>query len=168
MTAVTKRRTTRRIWPSSIPRDIYEHVKASGVEIVNATGRSDDKTAATAYKALRLYWRNQERAGRTHPFLPEMVADFTDSPHARVRLYYVALRLARQHRVPQDHTILLSLGTVQLELGHRRAACRSYAAAEANARLWRDRESVREARRLLRQAGGRPTIGIWTPPSSTE
>jgi len=56
---------------SSIPQDIYERVHELADAIVKASEAGDDARREVQCLALRAYFDEQFRAGRSYPFLTE-------------------------------------------------------------------------------------------------
>jgi len=137
-------------WRSSIPRDVYDHVYSLALAVVNASAKGNCESVRKGYQELEIYCQSLEASGRRHPFLLETLADFGESASVSIRLDHSALRLARRMG-EQQHTILLSLARVHLELGHLRSARRSLLAAHSNAVEYRDHEDAVEAERLLQR-----------------
>ena len=155
MKRTVKSKRRKAAWRSSIPKDMYDRVFDPSLAIVNATYREDRREIRDTYGELEDYYRQQEAAGRPHPFLPETVADFTNAKSKAIKLYHAALRLSRRMG-EQKHTIQLSLGRLYLEAGNRRAARRWLLAARRDARRYKDADDAAEAARLLREASGQP------------
>src|SRR5687767_261232 len=105
---------------SAIPPGIYEHVAELAAGITNATLADDDALAESLYQRLHLYHEEQLAVGRSHPFIIETLADYTDEPAQAIRYYEQAL--AMSERMTSDeptHTILIGIGKQLIELGRR-------------------------------------------------
>ena len=76
---------------NSIPPDIYERVHKLAVAIVNASEAGDDALYDSLCYTLRAYFDEQTTSERSHPFLTEAMADFTDDPAEAARLYKLSL-----------------------------------------------------------------------------
>src|SRR5688500_6706650 len=61
-----------------IPQDIYDSVFDLATRLVASRESGDTKAFWTDYNELRQYCEAQQAAGRSHPFLWETLADFTD------------------------------------------------------------------------------------------
>lgn len=108
---------------STIPAEIYESVSELAFAITNATLADDDALAESLYLRLQLYHEEQLATGRSHPFIIETLADYTDDPTQAIRYYEQALAMSR--RMPSHeptHTILIGIGEQLLELGQREQA----------------------------------------------
>jgi len=103
--------------------DIYEHVHELATDITNATLADDRALAESLYQRLLAYHQEQLAAGRSHPFLIETLADYTDD--ASQALHYYEQALTMSHQMASDeptHTILIGIGTKMLEMGRREQA----------------------------------------------
>ena len=107
---------------SSIPPNIYERVHELAVTIVNASGTGDDTLYDSLCQTLRAYYDEQASLGRSHPFLTEAMADYTDDAAEVVRLYKLSLEQARAFPDEPTHTKMISLAQKLIELGRREEA----------------------------------------------
>ena len=107
---------------SSISPDIYERVHELAVAIVNASGADDDALHGSLCQTLRAYYDEQASLGRSHPFLTEAMADYTDDATEAVRLYELSLEQARTFPDEPTHTKMISLAQQFMELGRTEQA----------------------------------------------
>ena len=108
---------------STIPPDIYEHVIALAADITNATMADDEALSESLYEQLRLYHEEQLAIGRSHPFIIETLADYTDESAQAIRYYEQALAMSRHMTTDEPtHTILIGIGEQLIELGRREQA----------------------------------------------
>ena len=108
---------------STIPPDIFERVGDLAADITNATLADDHALAESLYQGLRLYQEERLAAGRSHPFIIETLADYTNDPTQALRYYEQALAMSRQMTSDEPtHTILISTGEQLIELGRREQA----------------------------------------------
>ena len=136
---------------SSIPPDIYERVHELAVAIVNASGADDDALHDSLYQALRAYYDEQASLGRSHPFLTEAMADYTDDATEAVRLYELSLEQARTFPDEPTHTKMISLAQQFMELGRTEQAEAYLRDGRAEAVRRGDTFWIEDADRLLQQ-----------------
>ena len=135
---------------STIPSDIYAHVGELAADITNATLADDHALVESLYKRLLTYHEEQLAAGRSHPFLVETLADYTDDATHALRYYEQALAMSRL--IPSDEptqTILISIGTRLLDLGRREQAEAFIREGRTEAVRHADTDSIEDADRLL-------------------
>ncbi len=102
---------------STIPPDIYEHVSQLAFDITNATLADDHALAESIYQHLHLYHEEQLANGRSHPFILETLADYTDDPAQAISHYEEALAMSRRMTSDEPtHTILIGIGERLIEL----------------------------------------------------
>ena len=102
---------------SNIPPDIYERVHELAVAIVNASGAGDDALHDSLCQKLRSFYDEQASLGRSHPFLTEAMADYTNDTAEAARLYELSLEQARAFPDEPTHTKMISLAQQFIELG---------------------------------------------------
>jgi len=107
---------------SNVPSDIYERVHELAFAITNASEAGDEILYSSLYQTLRAYFDEQAASGRSHPFLTEAVADYTDDAAESARLYELALAQSRALPDEPTHTKMISLAEQLIELGHRERA----------------------------------------------
>jgi hypothetical protein len=107
---------------SNIPPDIYERVHELSLAIVNATGAGDGALADSLCQTLRAYYDEQASLGRSHPFLTEAMADYTDAAAEAARLYELALEQASAFPDEPTHTKMISLAEQLISLGQTERA----------------------------------------------
>ena len=136
---------------SSIPPDIYERVHELAVAIVNASGADDDALHDSLCQTLRAYYDEQASLGRSHPFLTEAIADYTDDATEAVRLYELSLEQARTFPDEPTHTKMISLAQQFMELGRTEQAEAYLRDGRAEAVRRGDTFWIEDADRLLQQ-----------------
>jgi hypothetical protein len=136
---------------SNIPPDIYERVHELALAIVNASEAGDDTLHDSHCQALRAYFDEQSSAGRSHPFLTEAMADYTDDTAEAVRLYELALNQARAFPDEPTHTKMISLAEHLIELGRREQAEAYLRDGRAEAVRRGDTFWIEDADRLLHE-----------------
>ena len=104
------------------PEDIYERVHELAVGIVNASSAGDDALHDSLCETLRAYYDEQASLRRSHPFLTEAMADYTDDAAEAVLLYEKALEQARAFPDEPTHTKMISLAQKVIELGCKEKA----------------------------------------------
>jgi hypothetical protein len=102
---------------SNIPPDIYESVREFALAMTNASGAGDDALHDSVYQSFLSYYEEQTRLGRSHPFLTEALADYTDDLVTSARYYEFALEQARPYSDEPTHTKMISLAENLIELG---------------------------------------------------
>lgn len=131
---------------STIPQDIYEHVRELALDITNATLADDNALAESLYQRLLNYHEAQIIVGRSHPFLVETVADYTDEPAQALKYYIQALEMSRQMASDEPtQTILIGIGARLLEMGQREQAEAFIREGRAEAVRRADADSVQDA-----------------------
>src|SRR6266496_947071 len=102
---------------SNIPPDIYERVRELALAMTNASEAGDTALQDSVYQSLLAYHEEQTRLGRSHPFLTEALADYTDDVATSARYYELALEQARAYCDEPTHTKMISLAERLIELG---------------------------------------------------
>ena len=74
-----------------IPEDIYERVHELALGIVNASEAEDSTLRDSFYQNLLTYFHEQAEVGRSHPFLTEALADFTEDATTSATYFGLAL-----------------------------------------------------------------------------
>ena len=136
---------------SSIPPDIYERVHELAVAIVNASDADDDALHDSLCQTLRAYYDEQASLGRSHPFLTEAMADYTDDATEAVRLYELSLEQAQTFPDEPTHTKMISLAQQFMELGRTEQAEAYLRDGRAEAVRRGDTFWIEDADRLLQQ-----------------
>src|SRR5258705_11581981 len=133
----------------NVPPDIYKRVHELGVAIVNATQAGDEVLRDAHMQALRAYYEEQISLGRSHPFVTEAMADYTEEATEAVRLYELALEQSRAVPYEPTHTKMISLAERLIELGHREQAEAYLRDGRSEALRREDMFWIEEADRLL-------------------
>lgn len=136
---------------SNLPPDIYARVHELAVAIVNASAAGDDALHDSLCHTLRAYHDEQTGLGRSHPFLTEAVADYTEDPSDAARLYELSLEQAALFPNEPKHTKMISLAQRYLELGHPQQAEAYLRDGRAEAIRRGDTEWIKDANNLLHQ-----------------
>ena len=137
---------------STIPPDIYERVGELAADITNATLADDHALAESLYQRLHLYHDEQLEAGRSHPFVIETLADYTDDPAQALCYYEQALAMSRHMASDEPtHTILIGIGQQLIELGRREQAEAFIRDGRAEALRRGDTDWIENADRLLQK-----------------
>ena len=136
---------------NSIPPDIYERVHELAVAIVNASGADDEALSDSLCQTLRAYYEEQTSSGRSHPFLTEAMADYTDDAAQAARLYELSLEQARAFPDEPTHTKMISLAEQFIELGRTGLAEAHLRDGRAEAVRRGDTYWIENADRLLLQ-----------------
>jgi hypothetical protein len=140
---------------STIPPDIYEQVRKFAVDITNATLADDHALAESLYQRLLVYYEKQVAAGRSHPFLVETLADYTDDAAQAIRYYEQALAMSRQMATDEPtQTILIGIGEQLIEMGRREQAEAFIRDGRTEAVRRGDADSIEDADRLLQESEG--------------
>ncbi len=139
---------------SNIPPDIYEQVHELAFAIVNASGAGDDTLHDSLCQTLRAYYDEQASSGRSHPFLTEAMADYTDDTVEAVRLYELSLEQARTFPDEPTHTKMISLAQQFIELGLTERAEAYLRDGRAEAVRHGDTFWIEDADRLITRVGG--------------
>jgi len=134
---------------NNIPSDIYERVHELALAIVNAAQAGDQALHDAHCQALRAYYDEQASLGRSHPFLTEAMADYTEEATEAVRLYELALEQSRMVPSEPTHTKMISLAQQLIELGRREQAEAYLRDGRAEAVRRGDTHWVEDADRLL-------------------
>ena len=142
---------------SSIPPDIYDRVHELVVAIVNASEAGDDALCDSLCQTLRAYFDEQTTSGRSHPFLTEAMADFTDDAAEAARLYKLSLDQSRALPDEPTHTKMISLAQRFIELGLTDQARAYSGEGHAEASRCGDTFWIEEADRLLQELATKPT-----------
>ena len=108
-------------------------------QIVEASSKDDRRAGRDAYRRLSAFVRDQTRRRRSHPYIIEALADFTETGQKAIALYRRALRLARRRGIP-GQTILLELARHQFAIKGGQRLARRYL-----------RASLEEAFRMIRR-----------------
>ncbi len=134
---------------SSIPSEMYERVHELALAITNASEAGDTALHDSLCRTLRLYYDEQTSLGRSHPFLTEAMADYTDDASEAVSLYELALEQARAFPDEPTPTKLISLAEQFIELGHKKQAEAYLRDGRAEAARRGDTFWIEDADRLL-------------------
>ena len=137
---------------SQIPPEMYERVRDLALAITNATLADDEAVADSLYGQLLAYSEEMQKAGTSHPFLVETLADYTDDDREALRIYQKALAMAHERREDDPtQTILVGMAKRWLEVGNdeQADACLGDASAEALSR--NDSETLKEIDELRRR-----------------
>jgi hypothetical protein len=137
---------------STIPTDIYAHIRELAADITNAVLADDDALAASLYQRLLAYHNEELASGQSHPFLVETLADYTDDPAQAIHYYELALAMSRQMGSDEPtHTILIHIGARLIEMGRREQAEAFIRDGRAEAVRRADSDSIEDADRLLHE-----------------
>lgn len=136
----------------SIPPDLYERVRELALVITNASEAGDDVMYDSLCQSLRSFYDEQASLGRSHPFLTETMADYTEDASEAARLYELALKQAGAYRDEPTHTKKISLAEQLIELGRTEQAEAYLRDGRAEAVHRGDKFWIREADRLLLKA----------------
>ena len=136
---------------NNIPSDIYERVLELGLAIVNAMEAGDDALQDSHRLTLRAYYDEQTSLGRSHPFLTEAMADYTEDAAEAVRLYELALEQSRAFPDEPIHTKMISLAERLIELGRTEQAEAYVCDGRAEAVRRGDTIWIEDADRLLQE-----------------
>lgn len=136
---------------SSIPPDIYERVHELSVAIVNASQADDVALDASLRQQMQSFFQEQIDLGRSHPFLTEAMADYTENSAEATRLYLLALTQARSFPDELTHTKMISLAERLVEQNRREEAEGFLRDGRAEAVRRNDVFWIQEADRLLAQ-----------------
>lgn len=137
---------------SQIPPEMYERVRELALAITNATLADNDALADSFYQQLLAYHEEMQRAGASHPFLVETLADYTDDNHEALRIYQRALVMSREWGQEEPtQTILVGMAQRWLELGNKEQAeaCLRDGCTEARARG--DLDTLKEIEELRKR-----------------
>jgi hypothetical protein len=121
------------------------------VAIVNATEAGDEVLHAAHCQALRAYYDEQTRLGRTHPFLTEAMADYTENAAEAARLYELALKQSLAFPDEPTHTKMICLAEQMIELGRTEQAEAYLRDGRGEAVCRGDRDSIKDADGLLQK-----------------
>ena len=135
-------------------------VQAAG-DMTNASGRNQRALGRKHYRELEALVRSQVRRRRSHAWVLETLADFTENNRKAVGLYRKALRLARLQGLA-GHTILLELAKRHFEIRGGKSLARRYLSASlSEARRRHDRDVVKEALEVqVAMSDGRPNTRV--------
>ena len=137
---------------STIPPDVREQVQEFALEHTNAFLADDHSLAASLYERFLAYHEEQLAVGRSHPFIVETLADYTQDHAQSVRYYKQALTMSRQMASDEPtHTILIGIGARLIELGRREQAEAFIRDGRAEAVRREDSFFIEEADRLLNE-----------------
>jgi hypothetical protein len=136
---------------SNIPPDIYERVRELALVMTNASEAGDDALQDSGYQSLLTYHEEQTRLGRSHPFLTEALADYTDDVATSARYYELALEQARAYSDEPTHTKMISLAERLIELGQLERAEAYLRDGRAEAVRRADTFWIEDADRLLHE-----------------
>jgi hypothetical protein len=139
---------------SGIPPDLFARVHEFALDLTNASESGDDILYDFHYEALLAYFQEQPRRSRSHPFLTEALADYTEDPTAAVQLYRLALGEAKAFPEETTHTKLISLADRLAELGQLEPAQVCLLAGRPEPIRRGDEFWVEEADRLLKAHTG--------------
>lgn len=102
---------------SNIPPDLYERVLELALAITNSVLAGDEVLSNAHTLQLREYYEEQAGLGKSHPFLTETLADFTDDPTEAVRLYQLSIQQVPKFPDEPIHTKQISLARTLIEAG---------------------------------------------------
>jgi hypothetical protein len=136
---------------SSIPPEMYERVHELALAITNASEAGDAVLYDSLCQTLRAYYDEQANSGRSHPFLTEAIADYTDDAAEAVRLYELALEQARTFPDEPTYTKMISLAEHFIGLGRKEQAEAYLRDGRAEAARRGDTFWVEDADRLLHE-----------------
>ena len=102
---------------SSIPAELYNRVREVVWAIVKASEADDEILNLSLCQTLREFYDEQVGLGRSHPFLTEAMADFTNDPIEAVRLYHLSIVEASEFPDELTYTKKISLARALVELG---------------------------------------------------
>ena len=134
---------------NEIPRDIYERVRELALAIVNATCAEDNALSDSLVETFREYYEEQKKLGRSHPFLTEAMADYTEEPAEAIRLYQLAIEQARAFPGESTYTKTISLARELIELRKMEQAEAYLIEGRAEAVRCGDEYWAKEADRLM-------------------
>lgn len=135
---------------NTIPPDVHERVVELSADITNATLADDDALRQSLYQQLLVYYIELTNEGRCHPFVVEILADYTDDVAESLRYYDQALEMSRQMTSDEPtQTILICIGERLLEMGRREQAEAYLHEGRAEAVRRSDSFWIKEADRLL-------------------
>ena len=134
---------------SNLPPDIYARVHELTLALVNALDAGDAPLHDSLLVTFRSYYDEQAALGRSHPFLTEALADFTDNPPDALRLYQLSLEQALQFPDEPTHTKHISLAGQLIDLGHTEQAEAHLLTGRAEALRLQDDFWIQESDRLL-------------------
>lgn len=128
------------------PSALYDQVLDLALAITNAVEMDKEMAARTA---LTDFYRSQDAAGLSDPFLTEAVADFETDPQAAAVLYRLAIDQASLFPGEALYTKQLSLAERLIELGETDGLASRVSAARIDALAARDEQQVEYADALL-------------------
>jgi hypothetical protein len=138
---------------SNIPSDIFDRVEQLETAIVNASAIDDQILHDALCVEFRVYYDEQVCSGRSHPFLAEAMADFTDDPEEAANLYLLSIEQSMAFPDEPTHTKKVCLARELLRLGEPARATHYLRDGRAEAEYSGDDDWVEEADELLRQLG---------------
>jgi len=128
--------------------EMWATVVQAACDMVNASGHNQHALGRRYYRDFEAFVRGQARRRRSHPWVLEALADFTEDNRKAIGLYRKALRLARRKGLG-GQTLLLELAKRHFELRGGRPLARRYLSASlAEARRRQDRDVVKEALKI--------------------
>ncbi len=133
----------------NIPPEIYSRVHELGLGMVNASEGGNTALYDFFYQSLLSYFQEQAQSGRSHPFLTEALADFTEDVATSVAYYRLALEQAQGFPDEPLHTKMISLAERLIDLGLREQAEAYLRDGRADAVRLADGDSIKNADRLL-------------------
>ena len=136
---------------SNIPPDIYERVRELALSMTKASEAGDTTLQDSGYQSLLTFYEEQTRLGRSHPFLTEALADYTDDIATSARYYELALEQARAYPDEPRHTKMISLAERLIELGQLERAEAYLRDGRAEAVRRADAFWIEDADRLLHE-----------------
>lgn len=137
---------------SQIPSEMKDRVLDLCLAITNAT-LADDAALADSYRQQLLAFHDEmQKAGTSHPFLVETLADYTDDDLEALRIYQRALDMSREWGPEEPiQTILVGMANRWIELGNEEQAeaCLRDGHAEALAR--EDSDTLKEIKEIRKR-----------------
>ncbi len=101
----------------NIPPEMYDRVHELALSMVDATETGDAARHEALYQSLLKYHDEQTALGRSHPFLTEALADFTENLTASVHYFKLSLEQARWIPNEPTYTKMISLAERSIQLG---------------------------------------------------
>lgn len=136
---------------ADIPPEIYARVFELTQQLLTASESGDQATYACRYHELSTYAAELDARGKSHPFVTEALADFTDDPAMAVHLYRAAIDQSKNVPAEPTHTKHLALANRLIDLGQIHEAQQHLATGMEQARRVDDSDSVEEAARIARR-----------------
>jgi hypothetical protein len=131
-------------------------VREIALEIVNASSAGDAVLQASLYEAFVDFYREMSAINRSHPFLTESLADFTDDDEEAARLYLLAIDQAETFPEEYTHTKKFALARCLWTLGQPEQAEAYVRDARAEAARLDDQDCILECEDLLREIEAQP------------